>query len=137
MFDYLSYDPLMQIITFHSAKKSWSEPCVSLEKWFNSLCLDHGCSLKGRRESFQAICKQRTMIPVIIAPEAKNILIPTGPIKSASTLWLQFSSIQSLQVHKSKAVITFYDGERLETEKGRAIARTFSNLFCYLLKILP
>lgn len=110
MFDLLFYDYAKSAVCFKTNENCLYQSARSLDAVLNRICLEHGSSLQGRKDSFLFYVPMKKNIPVLICQMPRQILFPTSSLKDPNLFWVCYEAIEKIETDKNFAHLYFHDG---------------------------
>lgn len=132
--DYILYDYLHSCVQLHRKSEIRLQQSVSLERFWQQICIRRGCDLQGQRSAYRLIMKQTKHLPIYLPGHPPLLFLPTGSRRSADLCYLNFSRIVSLHPDpdKNRCLITFDDGLVLKTGSTEMLQRNYLKAERYL-----
>ena len=131
--NYLYYDYLHSQVCLVSNQSIQTKPFKSIPSYLNTLCLENGSSLQGRKESFQYLLNQRKFIPIFVSEN--EFYFPIENTSSSTCLWVNYQEIENVFYTKKTCTIQFKDHTCLKCNYPKRIQMIRKHIFRYLLMI--
>lgn len=128
MVQYIYYDYAISMVCIVRDTGNEFISATSLEKYFDTICMQYGSTRKGRIDSFRFVNGSRKFTSIFV--NSKLCLLPFPDQK-----WINFYAIQKYRHEKGFYYIFFKDGTVLKTEKIHRM-NIVLNRTCRFLRVI-
>lgn len=130
--NYMYYDyKTSQICKIKENKANYSST-PSIQSYLNTLCLQHGSTLQGRKQAFMYIMDKKRFIPIVISLNPVLIFFPIHPIQDPHCIWINYANIKNILYQKNTCEILFKDSTRLTCLHPKRIHSILKNIWRFL-----